>query len=116
MIEDRTNRLVAYQDERYAQRYVDRIEAIKAAETALSGSRDELTRAAAKYLFKVMAYKDEYEVARLYTDPSFKASLDESFEPGYTLSYHLAPPWLAGKDPSSGLPAKREYETGCLRV
>ena len=109
MIEDRTNRLVAYQDERYAQRYVDRIEAIKAAETALSGSRDELTRAAAKYLFKVMAYKDEYEVARLYTDPSFKASLDESFEPGYTLSYHLAPPWLAGKDPSSGLPAKREY-------
>ena len=56
-----------------------------------------------------MSYKDEYEVARLYTDPAFKIKLDEQFEPGYTLKFNLAPPMISRTNPSTGLPVKSEF-------
>jgi indolepyruvate ferredoxin oxidoreductase len=68
-----------------------------------------LTEAVAKNLFKLMAYKDEYEVARLYADPAFAKKLRERFDGDFRLSFHLAPPLLARRDPSTGRLQKREY-------
>ncbi|CAM4157791.1 Indolepyruvate ferredoxin oxidoreductase [Bordetella tumbae] len=91
--------LRAYQDEAYAQRYMNAVAALRDRESRLPGEAI-LTRAVAKNLAKLMAYKDEYEVARLHTDPTFKQRLREQFEgePGkdYRVIYHLAPPALSG--------------------
>jgi indolepyruvate ferredoxin oxidoreductase len=67
------------------------------------------TEAAARYLFKLMAYKDEYEVARLYTDGTFAKAVAETFEGDYRLKFHLAPPILNKPDPATGRPAKSTY-------
>jgi indolepyruvate ferredoxin oxidoreductase len=67
-----------------------------------------LTEAVARYLFKLMAYKDEYEVARLHTDPAFTAKIAQQFEGNYTLKHHLAPPLLAKKNDNGEL-IKREF-------
>ena len=80
----------------------------KAESAALPGST-ELTEAVAKNLFKLMAYKDEYEVARLYADGAFAEKLRERFDGDFRLSFHLAPPLLARRDPSTGHLQKREY-------
>ena len=61
-----------------------------------------LAEAAARYLYKLMAYKDEYEVARLHTDPAFLAQLDAQFKHGYTVKYNLAPPTISKRDPVTG--------------
>ena len=99
MIQRLADHLRAYQSEAYAQRYVKAVNAIRERESQLSGELT-LTPAVAKNLAKLMAYKDEYEVARLHTDPAFKARLREQFEgePGkdYRVMYHLAPPALSG--------------------
>jgi indolepyruvate ferredoxin oxidoreductase len=70
---------------------------------------ETLSRAVAHNLAKLMSYKDEYEVARLFVDPQFKEKLDAQFEPGYTLKFNLAPPLISRKHPSTGLPMKREF-------
>jgi len=62
------------------------------------GAGDALGRAVAKYLFKLMAYKDEYEVARLYTNGDFEKRLNDSFEGNFKVTYNLAPPLLARRD------------------
>ena len=79
---------------------------MKAAEAPLGGTR--LTDAVARNLFKLMAYKDEYEVARLHTDPAFLAKLADQFEDGFKLKYHLAPPLLAAKNAKGEL-VKKTY-------
>ena len=68
-----------------------------------------LTRAAARYLYKMMAIKDEYEVARLYSDGTFAAALSAQFDGDYTISYHLAPPLFSRPDPVTGRPKKARY-------
>jgi len=73
------------------------------------GKGDELTRAVAINYAKLLSYKDEYEVARLFTDPSFKAGLDETFEGRTALGFHLAPPLLSRMDPNTGRPQKIEF-------
>jgi indolepyruvate ferredoxin oxidoreductase len=103
----------AYQDEAYAARFLDAVAAVRAREAALADpQRFEVTQAVARNLAKLMTYKDEYEVARLYVDPAFKARLREQFEgePGrdYRLRYHLAPPALARRD-ARGRLQKRAY-------
>ena len=103
----------AYQDEAYATRYVAAVKAVRAREGALpDGQRGEVTRAVAQYLAKLMTYKDEYEVARLYTDPAFKAKLQAQFEgePGrdYRVRYYLAPPAFARRD-AQGRLQKRAF-------
>jgi indolepyruvate ferredoxin oxidoreductase len=100
--------LTDYQNASYAARYTAVIDRIRTAEAALSDTT-ALTDAAARSLFKLMAYKDEYEVARLYTDGDFLKRLGQQFEGDYKLRFHLAPPLTAGRDPKTGHLRKREY-------
>lgn len=110
LIERRQAHLVAYQNTAYAQRYRARVDQVRAAERAVAQdpAREALTEAVARNLHKLMAYKDEYEVARLYTDPAFMAKVREQFDGDYTLSFYLAPPLLAKRD-SQGHLIKRRY-------
>jgi indolepyruvate ferredoxin oxidoreductase len=98
--------LTSYQNAEYAQQYRQWVERTRAAEAPLG--KTTLTEAVATQLFRLMAYKDEYEVARLHTHPEFLQKLDDLFEPGYRLGYHLAPPLLAKTD-SRGELIKRPY-------
>ena len=94
MLARRMTHLAAYQDEALAQRYHAMIERIRAAEHRVAPHYEDLTEAAARSLSKLMSYKDEYEVARLYSDGEFMASLKEQFEDWERLEIHLAPPAL----------------------
>ena len=107
--------LVAYQDARYADRFRQRIARIAAADDRLPG-RSGLTEAAARSLHKLMAYKDEYEVARLYTDGAFAAQLARTFDGTPQLAFHLAPPLFARRDPVTGELRKRKYGAWMLRA
>ncbi|MEV6621634.1 indolepyruvate ferredoxin oxidoreductase family protein [Amycolatopsis sp. NPDC051106] len=82
--------LVAYQDERYARAYAEFVEQVR----VLEDGPTEITEAVAKHLYKLMAYKDEYEVARLSLDPAFTADLEEQFGEGTKYAYRLHPPVL----------------------
>ncbi|MGD8326476.1 MAG: indolepyruvate ferredoxin oxidoreductase family protein [Sphingomonadales bacterium] len=93
LIEDRMARLSAYQSDAYAARYQQTLTPLLEAE-AKHGS-DVLSKAAARYLYKMMAIKDEYEVARLFSDGSFKRAIEENFEGDFILKFHLAPPLLS---------------------
>ena len=108
LVEIRIPELIAFQDEAYARRYATAIKRVVAAEQRLSRHSD-LSEAAARYLYKLMAYKDEYEVARLHTDPAFLADLDAQFPHGYSVKYNLAPPLLAKTDPATGELQKKVY-------
>ena len=90
----RVDFLTGYQDAAYAAQYRAFVEQVRAQESQL-GSSSALTEAVARYLFKLMAYKDEYEVARLHTDPAFTAKIAAMFEGDYKLVHHLAPPLIA---------------------
>jgi indolepyruvate ferredoxin oxidoreductase len=93
MLKTRVDFLTGYQDAAYAARYAAFVETVRVAEAQLGGTR--LSEAVARYLFKLMAYKDEYEVARLHTDPAFTAKIADMFEGDYKLVHHLAPPLTA---------------------
>ncbi|MEC4723260.1 indolepyruvate ferredoxin oxidoreductase family protein [Noviherbaspirillum sp. CPCC 100848] len=99
--------LTDYQDAAYAARYAELVERVRQAE-AQFGQGDKLARAVAKSYFKLMAYKDEYEVARLYTDGRFVEKLKQQFEGDFSLKFNLAPPLLAKKDAKGHL-VKAEY-------
>jgi Indolepyruvate ferredoxin oxidoreductase, alpha and beta subunits len=100
--------LTEYQDAAYARRYSGLVAKVRAAENLKAPGSTALTEAVARYAFKLMAYKDEYEVARLYTSGEFQRRLQQQFEGDYTLHFHLAPPLLAKKD-AQGRLVKREY-------
>ncbi|MFC3814239.1 indolepyruvate ferredoxin oxidoreductase family protein [Lysobacter sp. GCM10012299] len=99
--------LTEYQDASYARRYSDFVARVHAAERNVAGTTD-LTEAVARYAFKLMAYKDEYEVARLYTSGDFQKKLEQQFDGDYKLKFHLAPPLLAKKD-AQGRLIKQEF-------
>ncbi|MGB6106207.1 MAG: indolepyruvate ferredoxin oxidoreductase family protein [Pusillimonas sp.] len=102
--------LTAYQDAAYAKQYGDFVDRVLAAELALRpDGRPRLTIKVAQALYKLMAYKDEYEVARLFTSGEFRASLREQFEGEFSLRFHLAPPLLARRDPRTGIPRKISF-------
>lgn len=110
-IDERAAFLTDYQNKAYAQQYLDFIEQIRAAEHKL-GQQDKqgkLTKTVARYLFKLMSYKDEYEVARLYTSGEFERQIKAQFTGKFSLNFHLAPPLLAKKDKVTGAPQKRAY-------
>jgi len=107
LIRRRVEFLTAYQDAAYAQRYAARVARLRDAEAAQIGGTD-LTEAAARGLFKLMAYKDEYEVARLYTESDFLHRVAGQFEGDYKLRFHLAPPLTAERDAAGHL-RKRAY-------
>lgn len=103
--------LTAYQDAAYAATYREAVERARAAEASRVPGQTALVEAVARYLFKLMAYKDEYEVARLYTDGEFARQVAAHFD-GADLRrarIHLAPPVLARRDPATGLPRKGAY-------
>ena len=106
--------LTDYQDADYAARYANRIAAVRAAEAPFGSTR--LTEAAAHSLFKLMALKDEYEVARLHADPAFRAQIKAAFEGDFTVNFHLAPPIFSDRDAHTGLPKKRQYGPWMMRV
>jgi indolepyruvate ferredoxin oxidoreductase len=101
VIRHRADFLAAYQDGAYAQRYLDRLAKVRSAVDGVAGG-EALVDATARSLFKLMSYKDEYEVARLFADATFKRSLESAFEGDYRLTFHLAPPLLARADPTTG--------------
>ncbi len=101
--------LTDYQDAAYAARYRALVEQVAAAEAARVPGQTRLGEAAARYLFKLMAIKDEYEVARLYTTGEFKRKLAQQFEGDVRLKFHLAPPLFARRDPRTGHLLKREF-------
>ncbi|MDG1582857.1 indolepyruvate ferredoxin oxidoreductase family protein [Pseudomonas sp. GOM6] len=113
IVADRMQRLTAYQDADYAQRYLQLVERVRQAD---SSADQALSRAVARYYFKLLAYKDEYEVARLYSDPSFRQQLEAQFEGDYRLHFHLAPSWLAKPDARTGAPIKREFGPWVLKA
>lgn len=109
LLEVRVPELIAYQDVAYAQRYADIVKRVLIAERSAVRGSGALGEAVARYLYKLMAYKDEYEVARLQADPEFLAGLKSEFKTGYRARYHLAPPLLASRDPVTGELQKKEY-------
>ena len=107
LIRRRVAFLTDYHNARYAKRYEDLVAKVRAAEAAI-GAGEALSKAVAKYLFKLMAYKDEYEVARLYTNGDFAKRLRESFEGNFKVTYNLAPPLVARRD-AQGRLVKARY-------
>ena len=105
----RADFLVDYQDAAYARRYTDLVARVRAAEAARTPGETALADAVARGYFKLLAIKDEYEVARLFAETDFVHRVADQFEGDYTLNFHLAPPLLARGDPATGLPAKRSY-------
>jgi indolepyruvate ferredoxin oxidoreductase len=109
-VERRVKFLTAYQNAAYAARYLALVGKVKAAEAARTPGHCELTETVARYLFKLMAYKDEYEVARLYTDGAFLKQVETEFDgDNLRFEFHLAPPLLARRDKTTGLPRKMSF-------
>jgi indolepyruvate ferredoxin oxidoreductase len=100
--------LEAYQNKSYAERYAKLVRRVVEVEAAKTPGRQELAAAVARYLFKLMAVKDEYEVARLYTDGSFAKQLAATFDGDLKLEFHLAPPILGRKN-AKGEPVKSTF-------
>ena len=99
--------LTDYQDAAYARRYTGLLARVRAAEGPLGGER--LARTVTDNYFKLLAYKDEYEVAHLYGDPAFWDAIGAAFDGDYAVRFHLAPTFLARPDPASGRIAKRVF-------
>jgi indolepyruvate ferredoxin oxidoreductase len=109
----RVEGLRAYQNAAYAERFRLLVERVRTAEDKVATGSTGLTEAVATNAFRLMAYKDEYEVARLLTDPSFWDGVLRRFNGG-SLKLHLAPPILSGRDPATGRPRKRAFSAKLL--
>ena len=113
IIARRVEFLTGYQDAAYADQYRDFVAQVQQAESRLGG-KTTLSEAVARYLFKLMAYKDEYEVARLHSDPAFQQRIADMFEGDYRINYHLAPPMTAERNDKGEL-LKKKYGPSMLR-
>lgn len=109
IIEHRATILVSYQNQACADRYRSVVARVQAAEQNLSPTSTAFTKTVAESFFKLMAYKDEYEVARLHSSDAFHEQLKSQFSGDYKLKFNLAPPLFAKKNPSTGEPKKSEY-------
>jgi indolepyruvate ferredoxin oxidoreductase len=109
LIERRRAFLTDYQDAAYAKRYVDLVAKVRAAEAAKQPGTTDLTEAVARYYFKLLAIKDEYEVARLYAETDFAKRVADQFEGDYKLVFHLAPPTLNKPERKGAEPRKSTY-------
>jgi indolepyruvate ferredoxin oxidoreductase len=112
----RKARLAQYQDAAYAERYAKLVERVRDAEHRVQPGATRLTEAVAVNYYKLLAYKDEYEVARLYTSGDFERRIREQFDGDYRLRFHLAPPLLTRRGPVPGQLRKREYGPWVLRA
>jgi len=111
-IAHRVEELTKYQNRRYAKRYEKLVAKVREAEEAKTPGKSGLAMAAAKYAHKLMAFKDEYEVARLYAEPDFRKRLEAQFEGDFELRFNLAPPITSKTDPVTGEQIKKEYGPG----
>lgn len=109
IIAHRTTLLTNYQNEAYAQRYNTLMKRVIEADAGHPQKHQALALVVARYAAKLMAYKDEYEVARLYTSPEFMRQLTATFQGNIKLKFNLAPPLLSKTDKYTGLPKKKEY-------
>ena len=108
LVERRVKFLTGYQDAAYAEKYRTLVEKVRSAEKEKANS-SKLTEAVARYYAKLLAYKDEYEVARLHSDDEMRRKIEGMFEGDYKVVYHLAPPLLAKTDPLTGEPKKIKF-------
>lgn len=113
IVADRMQRLNDYQNAAYAERYRELVERVRKVDT---DAQQRLSKAVARYYFKLLAYKDEYEVARLYSDATFRKQLEAQFEGDYRLQFHLAPSWLSKPDAVTGEPCKRSFGPWMLKA
>jgi len=116
LIDRRAAFLTDYQDAAYARAYRDRVEAFCKAEAEKLDGSTTISKAVARSLFKLMAYKDEYEVARLWSDPKQLAKITGRFDGDIKLKAHLAPPLFARRDPVTGLLKKEEYGPWAFKI
>jgi indolepyruvate ferredoxin oxidoreductase len=107
-VKRRVEFLSAYQDANYAKRYQALVDTVQKAESSL-GKGEVLSKTVARGYFKLLAYKDEYEVARLFTQTGFFEKLKKQFEGNYKVAFHLAPPLLARPDAETGIARKRRF-------
>ena len=114
-IEVRATFLAGYQGQRLARRYRSFVESVAAREAAVVPGSTRLAEAVAQSWFRLLAVKDEYEVARLHSG-MLESQVAATFEGDYRVSFHLAPPLFARKDPVTGLPRKREFGAWILPV
>jgi indolepyruvate ferredoxin oxidoreductase len=115
LVERRVQFLTGYQDAAYAEKYRNLVNRVVAAEKEKTGST-KLAEAVARYYAKLLAYKDEYEVARLYTDGRFEKQLRDQFEGDFKFSFNLAPPLLGGGTDALGRPRKRAFGAWMMPV
>jgi indolepyruvate ferredoxin oxidoreductase len=116
IVAHRAAALTAYQDAALADRYNARVALMAEAEHKAAAGRKGLAEAVARGYYKLLAYKDEYEVARLFADPAFEKALAEQFEVRGKLEFHLAPPLLARRDKTTGEPRKMKFGRWMLPV
>jgi indolepyruvate ferredoxin oxidoreductase len=109
MIARRKQYLTGYQDAAWAERYAALVAKVQRAEAEKFAGKKALSAAIARYYFKLMAYKDEYEVARLYSQSDFRKRIADQFEGDYKLTFHMAPPIMSEVDPNTGELKKRLF-------
>ncbi|RZI44814.1 indolepyruvate ferredoxin oxidoreductase family protein [Herbaspirillum sp. HC18] len=114
LVSRRAGELAAYQDAAYSERYRRFVEKAAAAEKA-AGQGEAFAKAVARYYFKLLAHKDEFEVARLYSAPEFLAQVEQNFEGDYSLHFHVGA-WPFGKRDGSGKPVKREIGPWAMKA
>ena len=108
IVAKRVEFLTGYQNAAYAKRYADLVERVRKVESdRLQSTR--VTEAVARYYFKLLAYKDEYEVGRLHSDPAFRAKIAAQFEGDYKLNFYMAPPIISKPDPVTGRVTKKRF-------
>jgi indolepyruvate ferredoxin oxidoreductase len=115
MVARRVTFLTDYQNAEYAQKYKSLIDKVRATEQQKTPGTMGLSEAVARYAFKLMAYKDEYEVARLYTSGDFEKRIRDTFDGDYKIHFHLAPPTFARRD-SEGKLRKSEFGPWMFRA
>ena len=106
---DRYNFLIKYQNKKYADKYKELVDYVKKCEEKISVDIKNFSNAVAINYFKLMSYKDEYEVARLYSDNEFINKINETFEGNFKINYHLSPPIFSTKDKVTGYPLKINF-------
>lgn len=105
-----------YQNKAYADKYLALVQWVRKKERETLGAEGHITTLVATHFYKLMAYKDEYEVARLYSQPEFKQQLNNQFEGDYKLQFHMAPPLLSRIDKATGRPKKQTFGQWVLPI
>jgi indolepyruvate ferredoxin oxidoreductase len=109
IVASRVKHLTGYQNAALAERYRAMVERVRAVEQQAVPGETRLAEVVARNYAKLLAYKDEYEVARLFTEAAFAAQLNSQFEGDFRLKFHLAPPLFAARDPKTGHLLKQEF-------